>query len=258
MQASVATTSFVGVARSAGANDTGKFAACMRDPASSAIVDSGVAAGRRLGIDGTPTLLVNGWKYDGFVPEVALRRIIANLIRGKRPPNSNGVRTSAAPIVTVADGVPTLHYDREVFDSVPQYVLSSAPLAVAGGPDTDPDFDLTALDRAVLFADGRLVASAAPGRILSFDRSGRPERVVGRRGRGPGEYLRASIVHGGTDTLLIFDGANRRLTWFDSRGALLATKTIDISPSLLANTLLGALGAYRIVLTSAGLIVSTG
>lgn len=68
--------------------DADKFAACVDSNRFDADLDAGVSAGSRLGVQGTPTLFVNGRRIDGAVPLADLRALITEEARsaaGRRP-----------------------------------------------------------------------------------------------------------------------------------------------------------------------------
>lgn len=56
-------------AREAGIRDSTAFARCLDDKSFMARVDSGRAVGQRLSVKGTPTVILNGWRY-GIPPSV--------------------------------------------------------------------------------------------------------------------------------------------------------------------------------------------
>lgn len=71
-------------ARDAGVRDSSAFVRCMGNPGATALVDSGRALGERLGIKGTPTILVNGWQTRN--PSLAeAERVISAFRAGKTP-----------------------------------------------------------------------------------------------------------------------------------------------------------------------------
>lgn len=67
--------------------------------------------------------------------------------------------------------------------------------------------------------------------VRFFSPTGRLLKNVGRHGGGPGEYQLVQLVgHCGTDSLLIFDGANSRLTFLTRTGALIGTRPLKSPP----------------------------
>lgn len=68
-----------------GIRDTLAIANCALNPTSVARIDSGLALGQRIGLRGTPTLFVNGWRLRGAVPESVLIGTIDRILAGKTP-----------------------------------------------------------------------------------------------------------------------------------------------------------------------------
>lgn len=62
-QDSLGLKSWTSFAADAGVPDTLRFQNCLRESKSNPVVAAGIAAGRRLGVEGTPTVLLNGWRF---------------------------------------------------------------------------------------------------------------------------------------------------------------------------------------------------
>lgn len=62
-QDSIGVKTWMSFALAAGVPDTSSFTQCAIDTAQVALVEKGLLAGRHLGVSGTPTVIVNGWKY---------------------------------------------------------------------------------------------------------------------------------------------------------------------------------------------------
>lgn len=81
-------------AREAGIQNTTRFAACLSKPPSSRIA-AGKNWGKRIGVNATPTIIVNGWRYSGMPPTETLTEafdaILAGTIPG--PPSSDASRS---------------------------------------------------------------------------------------------------------------------------------------------------------------------
>lgn len=73
------------------------------------------------------------------------------------------------------------------------------------------------------------VVEAREARVLDIGPSGRIERVFGRSGRGPGEFVTAtSLATSGDTTLAVYDHATKRITFIDLR----SWKMQRVSPML--------------------------
>jgi len=90
------------------------------------------------------------------------------------------------------------------------------PLQV-GAPKGFADTDSVTLPGALSISPTGELAVADGESLVIFDAQGQFIRRVGRKGRGPGEFVR---IHGlwfaNRDSLLIWDGVQRRLTWMSS------------------------------------------
>jgi protein-disulfide isomerase len=84
-QDSLGAKSYVSYAHDAGILDSGRFSACAEDTVAIEVVSAGLAAGNRLKIPGTPTVLINGWQYL-YPPRAGLMmEHIEELLAGKPP-----------------------------------------------------------------------------------------------------------------------------------------------------------------------------
>lgn len=81
MQDSIATTSWVRFASLSGVPDTAAFKRCLESDGPRARVQADVAAGLKLGISGTPTLLVDSVRVDGMLPETTLDSLVQLALR---------------------------------------------------------------------------------------------------------------------------------------------------------------------------------
>lgn len=68
----------------AGVTDLGGFERCLADTTHMVAVQRGVEAGRRFRVEGTPTIIVNGWRYRGAPRDSLLRELIEGLLTGKQ------------------------------------------------------------------------------------------------------------------------------------------------------------------------------
>ncbi len=85
-QDSLGLKAWVSYATDAGITDTSAFSGCLRNPAVlRARIDSGVAIAERRDFFGTPTILVNGWRFPGPPSELRLRQVIEDLLAGREP-----------------------------------------------------------------------------------------------------------------------------------------------------------------------------
>lgn len=112
--------------------------------------------------------------------------------------------------------------------SAPVWSLSESPTIVIGEVDGRPEILFTQIAAAFSVTNGTLVVADATSReIRWFDRDGVHIRTVGRRGEGPGEFRNLSRVERlSADTILAWDEAGRRLSFFSEDGAFLASHVV--------------------------------
>ncbi len=159
-----------------------------------------------------------------------------------------------------SNGVQQLTFPPDAFSRVPQFTMDSVPVAVAGGANGTGEFDLTWVNLVHVLSDNRLVAFANIGAsLLVFGADGSEERVIGRLGRGPGEFTRpggVSVLPG--DTLFLSDVPNNRLNWVLPDGQFVRTSTIQWERLRNnAESVAGVLPDGRLILHSAGRVEST-
>ncbi len=69
----------------AGVGDLAAFKECMARDEVDAKIRASLALAEKFDIEGTPTILINGWQYDGSPREDALATAIKRLLAGKSP-----------------------------------------------------------------------------------------------------------------------------------------------------------------------------
>lgn len=86
-QDSLGLASWSSLARLSGVSDSASFAKCLAALAPPALVDSGLAIGKRISVNGTPTVIVNGWRVTNPTVE-EVERVIDDL-RARKAPYTN-------------------------------------------------------------------------------------------------------------------------------------------------------------------------
>lgn len=100
-------------------------------------------------------------------------------------------------------------------------------IGLVDGPD-EYLFDQV-LDVSVTTA-GEMVVTDRSGRIRVFDAAGNFQRVLGRKGRGPGEYLEPFVVEIlGESGLRIYDRQLRKLSIHSPDGAHISSRVVNAS-----------------------------
>jgi protein-disulfide isomerase len=91
-QDSIGLKSWASFAREAGVPDTVAFLRCVSASAAVPRIEAGLALGQRIGVTGTPTVIINGWRYFSPPDSLELDRAVSALLAGrspyKLPPNS--------------------------------------------------------------------------------------------------------------------------------------------------------------------------
>jgi protein-disulfide isomerase len=72
-------------AKEAGLADTAAISKCATDPSPVSRIEAGVALGHKLRITGTPTVLVNGWRFHYPPTEEELKNVIDRIAKGRVP-----------------------------------------------------------------------------------------------------------------------------------------------------------------------------
>jgi protein-disulfide isomerase len=82
-QDSLGLKSWLSYATEAGIVDSGRFSHCIAETTKVANVESGLSLGSKLGIRGTPTVIVNGWRFRGVPSDSALSAIVDGVLAGR-------------------------------------------------------------------------------------------------------------------------------------------------------------------------------
>lgn len=101
-------------------------------------------------------------------------------------------------------------------------------LRISGG-----DSDLSAVGSLARGTDGTIwVSQPQDGNIRAFGDSGRPDRTLGRRGEGPGEFSIASRLRADGAGLWVTDDNLRRITHFGPPGTTPTSTPISRPPGI--------------------------
>lgn len=76
------------MAAAAGIADTGMIGRCARDPAPVAAIMAGLKFGDEIGLVGTPTVILNGWRFSSAPTAGELKAAIDEELHGQRPSGS--------------------------------------------------------------------------------------------------------------------------------------------------------------------------
>jgi hypothetical protein len=107
--------------------------------------------------------------------------------------------------------------------AIPDWTLSAEPTLVIGEDGTPAgEFDRVSMVLA-LPGDEIAVVDAGVPHIKVFSPTGVFQRTIGRQGQGPGEFNSIGWVQLSGDTLIVYDGSQRRITLLGLDGAVYAT-----------------------------------
>jgi protein-disulfide isomerase len=84
-QDSLGFKSWTSYATDAGVPDTAAFLRCATATTPVASIDTGVALAKAIGVNATPTILVNGWRYSTPPDSAELDRVVRAILARKRP-----------------------------------------------------------------------------------------------------------------------------------------------------------------------------
>lgn len=87
-QDSLGLRSWAAYATDAQVTDRERFAQCAADTSTVARIEAGVALGAQIHVRGTPTVIVNGWRFPTPPDESVLSETIRALLAGKPPANT--------------------------------------------------------------------------------------------------------------------------------------------------------------------------
>jgi hypothetical protein len=109
--------------------------------------------------------------------------------------------------------------------------IDTVPSLEIGLESGEEPYQLNRVFEALRVPDGSvLIGNSGSGEIRVFDREGRFQRSIGRRGNGPGEFAEFSSVRfnrAPDGSLVAYDGGNLRVHHFDSSGTYLRTVRIE-------------------------------
>ena len=109
----------------------------------------------------------------------------------------------------------------------PEFVIGGT--GAAGSPE-DPAHLIWWIQGLARLSDGRvLVHSGGSETVMLFEPSGELSTLIGRKGEGPGEYIRpqhSQLLPG--DTIAVWDYSFTRVNHFDPAGNLVGSRSLDI------------------------------
>lgn len=238
--------------------DSAQFMACLDRAPADEMVQEALVAARKYSVSATPTILIGGWRYAGAPNRELMNEVIEALLAGSSPPGvSVSSEASIHAQVDTVSGVQHLRFALGALDVLPRLVLGAAPELNLGSEATyQGDFDPSEASWGGRLPDGRLVVySTRSGVLASFTSDGKGDKILARRGRGPGEIARIAwplMLDDGT--LVTVDRVNNRVTWWPAVGSPIEESQLpDGLPSLIGKPA-GAFDRETILLHDAGIL----
>lgn len=165
-------------------------------------------------------------------------------------PGDAVAQTPVIPTRRVEGGVAILQHKADAFRVAPQTTIEASPLWTIGGADGDADYNLEYVREILILSDGRIAAFASISNTLQiYTSKGRPERLIGKQGKGPGDFIRTTgLILLPGDTLYTLDIANRRGNWITPSGGVvrMASMPAPTGPDMLLSTV-GVLPSGQVV-----------
>lgn len=154
------------------------------------------------------------------VPPAALA-VVALLVAGSACDSGVSGAPLSEAVVRDSAGISIVENPAPTADGPIAYHLSAQPTLVLGS-DADADDPLYRVRGARRLADGGMVvANSGASQLRYYAANGTLRRTVGTKGSGPGEFQTLAwidLLPG--DSVITFDGPNRRYTVFDSAGTV--------------------------------------
>ncbi len=247
-------------AAESGVEDGLAFQRCVTDTSAVPAIERGRSIGATFGVDATPTLLVNGWRYRTAPSERVLVRLIKEIKAGKKVPALPDQDTASAllPTHVMAHGVLLLSHPADAFRRAPQFGLAPTPDAEIGGAQGAPLFDLSDATSFSLLSDAQVATFSPQGaRLFIFRSDGTGARRIGRQGEGPGEFRgvpNMTRIRG--DTLLLPDMGLMRLNWVRASQGVVHSEPLEARLPPGVSRVAGELSDGSVVLSSSGRIES--
>lgn len=249
-QDSLGLKTWTSYAAAASVGDSSLFASCLDDDLTRSAVVLGTRLGKDFGVTSTPTMIVNGWRFQGTLPKAELDALVSRLLQGRQPQDVGALLAAPAAGADTSreGGVRRVRYRSSALSEAPQAVVPPIPVATIGNSQAS-DFDAIGIGAADFLADGRLVAFAAVGaRIVVYDRNGRGERRIGTIGSGPREIRRPTgIARGPGDSLVFLDAVLRRRFWASPDAGIVREQPLLDGVPVRVNRAAGVLSTKELV-----------
>ena len=175
-----------------------------------------------------------GWVARGILPfPVFMLSSLSSGCDRRDPGDSAGTQTGFAIRDSAEIEIVENHFQKypsERFwrmDMKPEIVLGSGDRSLSAGDSAHLIWQVSGLAR---LEDGRVaVLSRGNRQLYLFEPTGELSRVMGREGRGPGEFGGpAELQYLPPDTLAVWDSWFGPVSYFDTDGELIRTRSVDL------------------------------
>ena len=165
------------------------------------------------------------------------------------------VTRSVKPTLRTDSGVTVHSFDTTAFAATTQYVVESTPMAILDNTDVNSDTSVARVDGAIFLRDRSFVTySRMSTRMIVFDSTAKPIRILARFGTAPGDLGRnQTLARAQHDTLVVTDFSNRRVNYYSSQKFVRQTPIPSVVDER-ADQLAGVLPDGTLVLHSGGQI----
>ena len=165
------------------------------------------------------------------------------------------VTRSVKPTLRTDSGVTVHSFDTTAFAATTQYVVESTPMAILDNTDVNSDTSVARVDGAIFLRDRSFVTySRMSTRMIVFDSTAKPIRILARFGTAPGDLGRnQTLARAQHDTLVVADFSNRRVNYYSPQKFVRQTPITSVVDER-ADQLAGVLPDGTLVLHSGGQI----
>jgi protein-disulfide isomerase len=87
-QDSLGFKTFTALAKDAGVRDTARCNRCAADTKPVERIERGIELGKQIGARGTPTVVINGWRFNRIPDDALLREASRRIQNGEPPPGA--------------------------------------------------------------------------------------------------------------------------------------------------------------------------
>ena len=203
------------IATEIGIADSAGFERCVGSEPASRRIQQALEFGTAIGVEGTPTVVVDGWRYRDPPSPPVLLSLMSSTHGREATPLPGGGRMS--------------HH----FDSLPLGRRLGIYEELRVGGTSDSGSPLNTVGQVLVGRETSLMVTqpALPG-VLVFDSAGRLSGILGGRGDGPGEFQDLhSVGILGDDTLYMTDRATGKVAYFHGSQFLRSRRWVsDIEP----------------------------